>query len=127
MAVQQESKKQAEKSSKEEENNKVTPAIIKELQKIERAMSKDDMPKAEIMNFMKGFLKGKNLDIKTVGDVLGNISKRELEALMSRTQTKKDGGMIKKMKSGGMVSKKKSKVAGRLALRGYGRALKGKK
>ena len=34
---------------------------------------------------------------------------------------------IERKAKGGMVSKKKSKVAGKLALRGYGRAMKGKK
>ncbi len=34
---------------------------------------------------------------------------------------------IERRATGGMVSKKKSKVAGKLALRGYGRAMKGKK
>ena len=40
---------------------------------------------------------------------------------------RKKSDRLKEFKEGGMVSKKKSKVAGRLALRGYGRALKGKK
>ena len=54
---------------------------------------------------------------KKANDLPGNISKTELKQLMKATD----------LKGGGMVSKKKSKVAGKLALRGYGRALKGKK
>ena len=54
---------------------------------------------------------------KKANDLPGNISKTELKQLMKATD----------LKGGGMVSKKKSKVAGKLALRGYGRAIKGKK
>ena len=45
----------------------------------------------------------------------------------------KDGGMVKKMNRGGSIGKSTSKtsskprVAGRLAMRGYGKAFKGKK
>ena len=44
----------------------------------------------------------------------------------------KDGGMVKKMKNGGTIGKSmpktrsKPRVAGRLAMRGYGKAFKGK-
>ena len=34
---------------------------------------------------------------------------------------------LKELKDGGMVTKSKPKVAGRLAKRGYGKAMKGKK
>ena len=63
MAVQQESKKQAEKSSKDEEKNKVTPSLFRDLQKIEKAMSAEDMPKDVIAEKLKNFLKSKDLNI----------------------------------------------------------------
>ena len=64
-----------------------------------------------------------------------NMMNKKLRDLNLREAEKKDkkpkknpiGADLLYAKKGGMVSKKKSKVAGRLALRGYGRALKGKK
>ena len=72
-------------------------------------------------------------DIKNQDDfdkfkkILNQISKQD-------TPPKgKDGGMVKKMNRGGSIGKSTSKtsskprVAGRLAMRGYGKAFKGKK
>ena len=71
---------------------------------------------------------------KIIKDIL-NQKPKNLEDLNLQEAEKKDkkpkknpiGADLLYAKKGGMVSKKKSKVAGRLALRGYGRALKGKK
>ena len=73
-------------------------------------------------------------------DIKGTISERELEILLNRykekgkkrkdPKPKKDpvtGAEYLYAKKGGLVKKKKSKVAGRLAKRGYGRAMKSKK
>ena len=70
-------------------------------------------------------------------DIAGGISERELDILLNRYREKgkkeKDskpkknpiGAALLYAKKGGMV--RKSKVAGRLAKRGYGKAMMGKK
>lgn len=72
-------------------------------------------------------------------DLKGSLSERELEILLNRYKEKgkeqKDpkpkknpiGADLLYAKKGGLVKKSKSKVAGRLAKRGYGKAMKGKK
>lgn len=74
-------------------------------------------------------------------DLKGSISERELEILLNRlekkagkeekdSKPKKDpvtGAEYLYAKKGGLVKKSKSKVAGKLAIRGYGKAMKGKK
>ena|SRR6056300_1208771 len=73
-------------------------------------------------------------------ELKGSISERELEILLNRykeagkkekdSKPKKDpvtGAEYLYAKKGGLVKKSKSKVAGRLATRGYGKAMKGKK
>ena len=74
-------------------------------------------------------------------ELKGSISELELEILLNRLEKKagkkekdpkpkKDpvtGAEYLYAKKGGLVKKSKSKVAGRLATRGYGKAMKGKK
>jgi hypothetical protein len=71
----------------------------------------------------------------------GQVSEKELEMLMNKLKNKnrsaskknKDkeenmiGVEVLYAKKGGLVKNKKSKVAGKLATRGYGKAMKGKK
>ena len=84
-----------------------------------------------LKNKIKGMLKDKD-------ELVGSLSERELDILLNRykekgnkrkdPKPKKDpvtGAEYLYAKKGGLV--KKSKVAGRLAKRGYGRAMKGKK
>ena len=58
-------------------------------------------------------------------EIKNAYEKVKLKSDAAEKALKKRG--IERKASGGMVSKKKSKVAGKLALRGYGRAMKGKK
>ena len=72
-------------------------------------------------------------------DLKGSFTDRELELLKrykeagkkeKDSKPKKDpvtGAEYLYAKKGGLVKKSKSKVAGRLATRGYGKAMKGKK
>ena len=72
-------------------------------------------------------------------DLAGTLSIQELEMLKrykEKGKEKKDpkpkkdpvtGAEYLYAKKGGLVKKKKSKVAGKLAKRGYGKAMKGKK
>ena len=72
-------------------------------------------------------------------DLKGSLTEKELEILKRYKQKgkeekdpkpKKDpvtGAEYLYAKKGGLVKKSKSKVAGRLATRGYGKAMKGKK
>jgi len=85
----------------------------------------------ELKDKIKGMLKDKD-------ELVGSLSERELDILLNRykekgnkrkdPKPKKDpvtGAEYLYAKKGGLV--KKSKVAGRLAKRGYGKAMKGKK
>jgi len=72
-------------------------------------------------------------------DLKGSLTEKELEILKRYKEAgkkekdpkpKKDpvtGAEYLYAKKGGLVKKSKSKVAGRLATRGYGKAMKGKK
>jgi len=76
-----------------------------------------------------------------LGTLAGQLSEQELEILLNRLEKKagkkekdpkpkKDpvtGAEYLYAKKGGLVKKSKSKVAGKLATRGYGKAMKGKK
>ena len=71
-------------------------------------------------------------------DLKGSLTERELEILKRYKEAGKEekdpkpkknpiGADLLYAKKGGLIKKKKSKVAGKLATRGYGRAMKGKK
>tara|TARA_R100000544_G_C2176541_1_gene34826 strand:+ start:83 stop:313 length:231 start_codon:yes stop_codon:yes gene_type:complete len=71
--------------------------------------------------------------VKTLQDMLATAIANEdqdqidiikAELFQINANYKKDGGEVKKYHKGGEVKKKKSKVAGRLAQRGYGKARK---
>jgi len=76
-----------------------------------------------------------------LGTLAGQLSERELEILLNKLEKKKGkeekdpkpkkdpvtGAEYLYAKKGGLVKKSKSKVAGKLAKRGYGKAMKGKK
>jgi len=71
--------------------------------------------------------------VKTLQDMLATAIANEdqdqidiikAELFQINANYKKDGGEVKKYQKGGEVKKKKSKVAGRLAQRGYGKARK---
>lgn len=77
--------------------------------------------------------------MKMKDELAGTLSERELEILLNRykkegkkekdPKPKKDpvtGVEYLYAKKGGLVKKSKSKVAGKLAKRGYGKAMKGK-
>jgi len=130
MAVQQESKKEAEKNIKKDKTTKAVD-LMQDIQTIKREMQKDGMSTGTIMNYIDDFLKANKSS--------GGISKSELKRFLDETpkaNTRKEkdpkpkknpiGADLMYASKGGMASKK-SKVAGKLALRGYGRAMKGKK
>jgi len=76
-----------------------------------------------------------------LGTLAGQLSDKELEILLNKLEKKKGkeekdlkpkkdpvtGAEYLYAKKGGLVKKTKSKVAGKLAKRGYGKAMKGKK
>ena len=93
-------------------------------------------------NFIKGF-KGSDDSISTIGDKLAeklktkfpneedlyNLSISQLlsSPLIQNIVMRNKSKNLKSFKDGGMVIKSKQKVAGKLAKRGYGKAMKGKK
>jgi hypothetical protein len=77
-----------------------------------------------------------NKEIKTLADKIipndADLDKLSITQILASPVVqnlvmRKKSDRLKEFKDGGMVSKKKPKVAGRLALRGYGRAMKGRK
>ena len=71
--------------------------------------------------------------VKTLQDMLATAIANEdqdqidiikAELFQINANYKKDGGEVKKYQKGGEVKSKKSKLAGRLAQRGYGKARK---
>jgi len=75
-------------------------------------------------------------EIKTIADKLipddedlEKLSITELlgSPIISNIAMRNKSSKLKELKDGGLVKKSKSKVAGKLALRGYGKAMKGKK
>ena len=77
-----------------------------------------------------------NKEIKTIADKLipndedlEKLSITELlsSPIISNIAMRNKSSKLKELKDGGLVKKSKSKVAGRLAARGYGKAMKGKK
>ena len=77
-----------------------------------------------------------NKEIKTIADKLipddedlEKLSITELlgSPIISNIAMRNKSSKLKELKDGGLVKKSKSKVAGKLALRGYGKAMKGKK
>ena len=77
-----------------------------------------------------------DLEIKTIADKLipndedlENLSITELlsSPLIQNIVMRNKSKRLKPFKDGGMVIKSKQKVAGKLAKRGYGKAMKGKK
>ena len=102
---------------------------------------KTDKEKSFISSLIEG-LKSKlpgNLtekEIKTIADKLipndedlEKLSITELlsSPIISNIVMRNKSSKLKELKDGGLVKKSKSKVAGRLATRGYGKAMKGKK
>lgn len=103
-------------------------------------MSDDKTKKLTTEERLEMERKAEELANKMEKDLAGSLSERELEILLNRykekgkkrkdPKPKKDpvtGAEYLYAKKGGLVKKKKSKVAGRLAKRGYGRAMKSKK
>lgn len=88
-------------------------------------------------------IKGLNLTPRQMEKLLeeygeGSPTKRELEILKRYKEAGKEekdskpkknpiGADLLYAKKGGLVKKSKSKIAGKLAIRGYGKAMKGKK
>tara|TARA_R100000908_G_scaffold59138_1_gene35492 strand:+ start:112 stop:510 length:399 start_codon:yes stop_codon:yes gene_type:complete len=132
MAVQQEAKKEAEKNIKKDKTIKAAN-LMQDIKEVQKRMQKDGMSTGAIMNYIDSLIKE--------NESSGGISKSELKKLLDtvpRGNIREEKAKEKKPKKnpigadlmyaskGGMASKK-SKVAGKLALRGYGRAMKGKK
>jgi hypothetical protein len=132
MAVQQESKKQSEKESKKADEEKAEL-----IAKVEQYMDQRDkftdamtdklrhdrypynMSEKDLMKLLSYADDDKVFGSKVkASEIRQFLNDRAKDKVLSRPEFRKEGGM---------VSKKKSKVAGRLALRGYGRAMKGKK
>jgi hypothetical protein len=127
MAVQQESKEQSKKE-------KDKAAIIEDYDKYKKQRTKysDAMKNAgrydrypynlsekELMKLLAYADEDKVFGSKVkAGEIRDFLNDRATDKVLSRPEFRKDGGM---------VTKNKSKVAGKLALRGYGRAMKGKK
>tara|TARA_R100001510_G_C7571898_1_gene147987 strand:- start:28 stop:414 length:387 start_codon:yes stop_codon:yes gene_type:complete len=128
MAVQQQSKKQAEKEQKiadyneyVDQRDKFTDAMT---DKLRHDRYPYNMSEKDLMKLLAYADEDKVFGSKVkAGEIRKFLNDRAKDKVLSRPEFKK----ALKKKDGGLVRKKKSKVAGRLALRGYGKAMKGKK
>jgi len=128
MAVQQQSKKQAEKEQKIvdyneyiDQRDKFTDAMT---DKLRHDRYPYNMSEKDLMKLLAYADEDKVFGSKVkAGEIRKFLNDRAKDKVLSRPEFKK----ALKKKDGGLVRKKKSKVAGRLALRGYGKAMKGKK
>ena len=130
MAVQQESKKEAEKQSKKakeekakliadfeeykDQRNKFTDAMT---EKLRHDRYPYNMSEKDLMKLLSYADEDKVFGSKVkAGEIRKFLNDRAKDKVLSRPEFRKDGGMVTK-----------SKVAGRLAKRGYGKAMKGRK
>ena len=132
MAVQTQSKKIAEKEAlkaqKEadyeeykEQRNKFTQAMN---EKLRHDRYPYNMSEKDLMKLLAYADEDKVFGSKVkAGEIRKFLNDRARDKVLSRPEFKK----ALNKKDGGLVKKKKSKVAGKLAKRGYGKALKGKK
>ena len=128
MAVQQQSKKQAEKEQKIvdyneyiDQRDKFTDAMT---DKLRHDRYPYNMSEKDLMKLLAYADEDKVFGSKVkAGEIRKFLNDRAKDKVLSRPEFKK----ALKKKDGGLVRKSKSKVAGRLAKRGYGRAMKGKK
>jgi len=123
MAVQQESKKEAEKQKKIAdfqdyiaERDKYTEAMT---EKLRHDRYPYNLSEKDLMKLLSYADEDKVFGSKIkAGEIRRFLNDRAKDKVLSKPQFRKDGGLVKKSKS---------KVAGRLAKRGYGKAMKGKK
>lgn len=123
MAVQQESKKEAEKQKKIAdfqdyiaERDKYTEAMT---EKLRHDRYPYNLSEKDLMKLLSYADEDKVFGSKIkAGEIRRFLNDRAKDKVLSKPQFRKDGGM---------VTKSKPKVAGRLAKRGYGKAMKGKK
>jgi len=123
MAVQQESKKEAEKQKKIAdfqdyiaERDKYTEAMT---EKLRHDRYPYNLSEKDLMKLLSYADEDKVFGSKIkAGEIRRFLNDRAKDKVLSKPQFRKDGGLVKKSKS---------KVAGKLAKRGYGKAMKGKK